>query len=109
MTDGHLKTGDVIATDSAFVRIKSLEDFRGEPSKEAFASDPVIVFGFDQTPKVGEEFRVFESLEAAENHISNSRGKEVAPEALEFTDQQKVLSLILKTDVLGSAEAVKEF
>jgi translation initiation factor IF-2 len=107
LTDGHLETGDVVATDSAFVKIKSLEDFRGEPSKKAFASDPVIVFGFNQTPKVGEEFRVFEDLEAAENHISNSRGKETIPETLEFTDQQKVLSLILKTDVLGSVEAVE--
>jgi translation initiation factor IF-2 len=107
LTDGHLKIGDVVATDSAFVKIKSLEDFRGELLKEAFASDPVIIFGFNQTPKVGEEFRVFDNLEAAENHINNSKRKEAVPETLEFADQQKVLSLILKTDVLGSAEAVE--
>jgi translation initiation factor IF-2 len=107
LTDGHLKKGDVIATNSAFVKIKSLENFRGESFQKAFSSDPVIVFGFNQAPKVGEEFRVFQGLTEAEDHIKDFGEKEITLEAPKPVDQQKVLGLILKTDVLGSAEAVE--
>ena len=107
LTDGHLKKGDMIATNSAFAKIKSLENFQGESLQEAFSSDPVIIFGFNQAPRVGEEFRVFQSPTEAENHIRDFEEKEIILETPGSADQTKILSLILKTDVLGSAEAVE--
>jgi translation initiation factor IF-2 len=123
LTDGHLKIGDTVGTNSASVRIKNIENFQKTSVQKALPSDPVIIFGFNQAPGVGEKFKVFPDLASAENYIKTSKGgedksssspfavareeKEKASEVLEATDQQKVLNLILKTDVLGSAEAME--
>ena len=123
LTDGHLKIGDTVGTNSASVRIKNIENFQKTSVQKALPSDPVIIFGFNQAPGVGEKFKVFPDLASAENYIKTSRGgedksssspfavareeKEKAPEVSEATNQQKVLNLILKTDVLGSAEAME--
>jgi translation initiation factor IF-2 len=118
-----LKIGDTVGTNSASVRIKNIENFQKTSVQKALPSDPVIIFGFNQAPGVGEKFKVFPDLASAENYIKTSKGgedkfssspfavareeKEKASEVLEATDQQKVLNLILKTDVLGSAEAME--
>ncbi len=108
LTDGCLKTGEVIGTDSAFVKVKSIENFQKNTIKEAFFSDPVIIFGFNQAPKVGEEFRVFPDLSSAESHIKNLKTRAAAkPAEGPVQEGQKVLNLILKTDVSGSIEAVE--
>ena len=108
LTDGHLKIGDIVGTNSAFIRIKSIENFQKIPILRAFPSDPVIIFGFNQAPGIGEEFKVFSDLASAENHIKTS-SPSLPSEArfLKITGQQRVLNLILKTDVLGSAEAIE--
>ena len=107
LTDGHLKIGDTVGTNSASVRIKNIENFQKTSVPKALPSDPVIIFGFNQAPGVGEKFKVFPDLASAENYIKTSRGEEEkAPQVLEVADQQKVLNLILKTDVLGSAEVM---
>ena len=110
LTDGCLKRGEVIGTDSTFVKVKSIENFQKNTIKEAFSSDPVIIFGFNQAPKVGEEFRVFPDLAAAESHIKSLKEKTLAaakPAEGLVQEGQKVLNLILKTDVSGSIEAVE--
>ena len=106
LTDGHLKIGDIVGTTSSFTKIKSIENFQKIPIQKALPSDPVIIFGFNQVPGIGEEFKVFPDLESAENYIKTSPEEKV-PEALEITAQQRVLYLILKTDVLGSTEAIE--
>ncbi|MDD2696555.1 MAG: translation initiation factor IF-2 [Candidatus Pacebacteria bacterium] len=108
LTQGILKVGDIVATPSALTKIKSLENFQKKPIERAFASDPVIVFGFNQVPKVGEEFKVFPDLASAEKYAQTSKKIERTPEVLEISEGQKVLNLVLKTDVLGSAEAIEE-
>ena len=106
LTDGSLKSGDILATFSAFGKIKKLENFQGIPIEKALPSDPVIVVGFENVPKVGENFEIFPDLETAKNHLKIPEKK--IPEVLEISPEQKVLNLILKTDVLGSAEAIEE-
>jgi translation initiation factor IF-2 len=112
LLEGILKTGDIVATSSAFTKIKNLESFQKTPLKEAFPSDPVVIFGFDQVPKVGEEFRAFSDLNEAQNYIQTSKASQALPketlaEGLEETEGKKVLNIVLKTDVLGSSEAVE--
>src|SRR3989344_6616555 len=59
VSKGTLKIGDVIGTSSAFGKIKNLSDFQGNSVKEALPAMPVIVFGFENVPMVGEGFSIF--------------------------------------------------
>lgn len=106
LLEGELNIGDIVGTKTSFVKIKSLENFQKMPMGKALPSDPVIIFGFNQSPMVGEEFKVFPDLETAKAFLEPIGEK--TPEVLEVAANQKVLNLILKTDVLGTAEAINE-
>ena len=106
LTDGILKKGDILGTSSTFGKIKSFENFQGLSIEKALPSDPVIVTGFGDVPRVGENFKVFFDLEEAKNYLKVAEEK--LPEVLKLNPEQKVLNLILKTDVLGSIEAIEE-
>lgn len=105
LTAGNLKAGDIIGTPSAWTKIKSLENFQKLPLEKAMPSDPVIVFGFNQVPRVGEEFKVFLDSESAESYLRTSEVK--PPKVAEISEGKQVLNLILKADVLGSIEAIE--
>jgi translation initiation factor IF-2 len=110
LVNGCLKNGDVISTSSAFVKIKNIDNFEGKSIDQAYPSDPIIVFGFNKPPKTGEEFNAFSDLKQAENHVKNFKSqikeKEI-DQVQENNNQQKILKLVLKTDVLGSKEAIE--
>ncbi len=102
---GILKEGDVTATSRVLGKLRNLADFQGVSLKEARPGQPVRVLGFEQPPAVGETFKVFATREAAAEQLKGSQGcpkplNEKAPEGV------KVLNIILKTDVLGSCEAI---
>ncbi len=112
LTDGHLKTGDIVGTNSAFTKIKKIEDFQKKSLEKAIPSDPVIIFGFNQSPGVGEKFKVFPDLTKAEDYLKASKEKEGKEKkepvkVSEEDNQKKTLNLILKTDVLVSKEVVE--
>ncbi|XOB41982.1 MAG: translation initiation factor IF-2 [Candidatus Nealsonbacteria bacterium] len=106
LDNGILRPRDIIGTDSCFGKVKNLENFQEIAIKEASPSMPVVVFGFENVPKVGEEFRVFSDIELAKNHLQKPE-KKVSP-VFSLEPDQRVLNLILKADVLGSLEAIEE-
>ena len=113
VTQGALKQGDILGTFSTFGKIKKLEDFQSRSVEKALPSDPAIVIGFENVPKVGENFKVFPDLETAKNCLKVPTKK--IPEILSSIEvppvegaDKKVLNLILKTDVLGSIEPIEE-
>ena len=108
INNGILKKNDILATKSAFGKVKNLENFKGQNIEEGFSSMPVLVLGFEKVPRLGEKFKKFGDLEAAKDYVAKSAKKEKEGEVFVITPEKKVLNLILKADCLGSLEAIKE-
>ncbi len=102
--DGIVKTGDIIASESSFGKIKNLLNFKGEPIDSALPSMPVIVFGLEGAPIVGEQFRVFDNLEKAKEAMVAKEKKQAPAVAQEGI---KAIKIVLKADFLGSLEAIE--
>jgi len=104
--NGILKEGDVIGTTSTFGKIKRMEDFQGKKIEKAKPGQPVLVLGFEKVPIIGERFTTFSDLKEAKEKIQVKK-IEPAP-VISVESDQKVLNIILKTDVLGSIEPIEE-
>jgi translation initiation factor IF-2 len=121
---GTLRTGDSIVCGSFWAKVRALFDDQGRPIKEAPPSMPVRVIGWSGTPVSGSSFKGAKNAREAENLAEEeahrvkkevtsvaSAPKDVSVEHL-FANiaatQQKVLKVIIKADVFGSAEAVRQ-
>ena len=103
---GILNKKDIIATDSALAKIKSLENFQKKPINKAYPSEPTIVLGFQKVPAVGEKFKSYPKTEEALLHIKNKK-RGVRATVLNNDSSKKTLPIILKGDVFGSLEAIE--
>jgi translation initiation factor IF-2 len=115
---GTLKVGQAFICGNFWGKVKSLIDDTGKNIKSAAPSTPVKVLGFTGLPNAGDELLVMESERAAralsEERLAEQRTQKLAMpqratlESLFDTlgDGHKVLQLILKCDVQGSAEAI---
>lgn len=120
---GTLRVGDAIVCGAHFAKVRAMFDDAGKNLKVAPPATPVRVIGWSGTPDSGASFRVVKNAREAENlaeeeHFRLKQAvttaaavpKEVSVERL-FANiaatQAKVLKLIIKTDVFGSAEAVR--
>ena len=106
LNEGILKLGEIVATPSTLGKAKILEDFQQKRIVIALPSQPVILIGFEKVPKVGETFKTFLDLKTAKAYLKTEEKRNL--EILEIKQEQRVLNLILKTDVLGSIEAIEE-
>lgn len=106
LDDGVMKIADIAATHSTLGKIKNLEDFKGKKIEEAFPSQPVIVIGFENVPKVGENFKVFPDSESAQKYLKPEEKAKTT--VLDLRPDQKVVNIVLKADVVGSIEAIEE-
>ncbi len=121
---GTLRTGDSIVCGSHWAKVRAMFDDQGRPIKEAPPSMPVRVIGWSGTPDSGATFRAAKNARDAENLAEeeahrlkkavttvDSAQKDISIENL-FANiaatQQKVLKVIVKADVFGSAEAVRQ-
>jgi translation initiation factor IF-2 len=120
---GTLRTGDAIVCGSNYARVRAMFDDQGEAVKEAPPSTPVKIIGWSGTPDSGAAFRAVKNAREAErlaeeeqdrlNKVTvtfDSKPKEISVEKL-FAEiaasQQKTLRILLKCDVFGSIEAVR--
>ncbi|MDO8486230.1 MAG: translation initiation factor IF-2 [Candidatus Staskawiczbacteria bacterium] len=105
---GILRKKDIIATDLALAKVKSLENFLGEPIEETYPSMPAIVLGFEKVPGVGEKFKSYATVDEALAKLKREEQKRgINTNIIDINPDKKVLNIILKGDVFGSLEAIE--
>ena len=108
---GILKKSQWIVCGNTYGKIKILENFKGESINEASPSSPAIVIGLNEAPIVGERFSAHSSEQAAKKAVTKKeKPKQVTTPEIKADQSQaeKLLNIILKTDVHGSLEAIEE-
>ena len=119
--EGTLTVGDPFVTGQIFGRVRAMLDDKGKKIKKAGPSHPVEVVGFPETPHAGELFVVVseerkarmlaEYRQQKERQLELAQGSKVTLENLYDKIKQeefKELKIILKADVHGSIEALRE-
>lgn len=119
---GTLRVGDNIAVGAAYGKIRAMMNANGQRVKEALPSTPVEILGLHDVPDAGEIFMATENDKEARNiaetYISQGREKLLDETKSKLTldglfsqiqaGNIKELNLIVKADVQGSVEAVKQ-
>lgn len=112
---GTLKIGDMFITGNATGKIKTLKNWIGKDVKEATPSMPVKILGLKQSPVIGEVFEVIsnkkdfkDKSKNLSSFVSQSKFSNSSNGSEEEDANMAVLNLIIKSDVLGSAEAIEE-
>ena len=120
---GTLHVGDPVAAGSCYGKVRAMMDDKGRRVKEAGPSTPVEILGLSDVPNAGEIFVATENEKEARNFaetfITQGREKlleETKSKSLSLNDifnqikegSLKELALIVKADVQGSVEAVKQ-
>jgi translation initiation factor IF-2 len=110
--NGTLKVGDIVAAGIAFGRVRSLDDEKGRKLKDAGPSIPVQISGLSETPKAGDILQVLKNLDESRHIAMSAKKKEqshrFARHGLAGDLTTKSLNLVLKADVAGSLEAIKQ-
>jgi translation initiation factor IF-2 len=120
---GTLKVGDAVVSGPQWGRVRAMQDFTGARVEEAGPGMPVEVLGFQGVPEAGERAHVVDGERQA-RHMAQERETRLKTEALARQEARKVtleevfakatageikeLNLVLKADVAGSLEALKD-
>lgn len=117
---GTLKVGDCVVAGSVSGRIRAMVNDKGQNIKIAGPSTPVEILGITDVPQAGDPFQVTEddrtAREIAAKRIDKEREKQQNIAKISLDDlfaqikssEIKELKLLIKADVQGSAEAVKQ-
>ncbi len=119
--NGTLRTGDIIVAGTAVGRVRAMTDEHGRRTKEALPSTPVEIVGLSETPDGGDIFYAVADERAARN-VVEARKQKIKDDAIKanqrvnledlFSQIQdgsvKDLNIIVKADVQGSVEAVRQ-
>jgi len=118
---GTLKQGDMIIAGEEYGRIRNMFDEKQQSIKEAGPSSPAVVLGLSKTPSAGDDFLVVKNerkaREVAEFRQTKTRDAKLASQqASKLEDmfsqmeegKAEFVSVIIKSDVHGSAEALRD-
>jgi len=118
---GTLKPGDMVIAGEEFGRVRNMFDENGTAIKEGGPSTPVVVLGLSKTPSAGDDFLVVKNerkaREVAEFRQTRTRDAKLAQQQASkledmFTQMKdgnaSTITLIIKSDVHGSAEALRD-
>ena len=116
--NGTLRLGDPIVVGTAFGKVRTLKNDKGEEITEAYPSQPVEITGLNETPSAGDKFMAFETEKQArsigearktEEHLKQNSKGTVSLEDIfaKIKEGTKEINVIVKADVNGSSEAVK--
>ena len=117
---GTLHSGDIVIAGTAVGRVRAMTDHNGKKLKEAGPSVPVEIIGLDEVPLAGDEFNGVEDERMARTLADQRRAKAKEEEFkanaraslndlfAQISEGVKELNIIVKADVGGSAEAVKQ-
>ncbi len=110
--NGTLKTGDeLIANKIAVGKVRALKDYRGEMIAEAGPSTPAQIIGLKAMPQVGDIIEVGSGERIRHKRIKGITLNGTAANAEAETDTSDdiaTVNIVIKSDVLGSAEAIEE-
>ena len=118
--NGTLHGGDIVIAGTAVGRVRVMNDHNGRTVKEAGPSVPVEIVGLAEVPEAGDEFAAVEDERMARTLADQRRdaAKEEGFKAnaranlndlfAQISEGVKELNIIVKADVAGSAEAVKQ-
>lgn len=117
--NGTLRLGDPIVVGTAYGKVRTLKNDKGEDITEATLSQPVEITGINEVPEAGDRFMAFETEKQArsigEERKIQAKNKESSNKAAvtlddlfaKIQDGAKEIKVIIKADVNGSCEAVK--
>lgn len=117
--NGTLRIGDNIVVGTIAGRVRTLKNDRQESLVKAGPSTPVTITGLSESPQAGDKFMVFENekkaktiaeerkLKQSETNSGDRRSMSLDDLFNRITDGTKEINIVLKTDVKGSEEAVK--
>jgi translation initiation factor IF-2 len=116
VTTGTLKKGDFFVSGLKWGKVRAIINDKGKNINEAFPSTPVEILGINGAAKAGDDFIVFDTEKEAKT-LSENRAQESkeSKNPLTFATQDSAfsetsaeeLNLIIKSDVHGSSEAIK--
>ncbi|NLN45068.1 MAG: translation initiation factor IF-2 [Clostridiaceae bacterium] len=118
---GTLQAGDTLVTGSVVGRVRAMTDYKGTPIKKAGPSTPVEIIGLPEVPEAGELFYAVTDDKTARSLVERRRS-EHREQGLRQSSRMSLeslyskmsagevldLNLIVKADVQGSVEAVKQ-
>ena len=117
--NGTLRSGDIVIAGTSVGRVRSMTDHNGKPVKAAGPSVPVEVTGLADLPTAGDELLAVEdermARELAERRKTSAKEAEFKANSraslndlfAQMAEGVKSLNIIVKADVMGSAEAVR--
>jgi translation initiation factor IF-2 len=119
LSRGTLHKGDVVLAGTAYGRVRAMLDYTGKRVKTAGPGDPVEILGLSGVPEAGTRFEVVEHERIARDRAQQAeaalRRQELAQGGTRRTLEELLgeggtqdLNLVVKADVAGSVEALKE-